>query len=357
MTQKRPFVAAVVTYGARTEMALRLLERLCAEDVGGLILVLNGSALAADDARRVVDQRLAVHTEVVDLGANGGSARGFAGAIATARAKFAGVDLLLLDDDAVIENGMMGEYRRHAHDLGVMTGGLFAFAPFNPSNEPQAKVVSDGVPAPRAFAVVRPGWFEGFDIRDRIKWAQRESSRTNMAAGLDGRGLEARWLSIPVAPYGGLYLSAHAVATGVSPNPDLVLYFDDYDFTLRLREAGVGLYLQAALRMTTLEDGRKAAGPSSFTGRAVSTPRREEWRVLYRVRNTAYVQRRIAGSAGVRARFAVNLLIRSAAYLAYGFALGRPAAGIRAVAAISAGLRGRLGPSYSLPGLAYDLED
>lgn len=284
-----------VTYGDRWGYLEKVLARLDdldrAERIAAIVVVANGAALSARrrlDAAAARDSRI----QVVPLGANRGSAAGFAAGIARAL-ELDGEAVWLLDDDNLPEPGalraLLATHAAHPE------AALQALRPGHPSLQPAI-----------------PG-------TDRLRWGV----------------------------YGGLFASRCAFAAAGLPREDFVLYGDDTEYTYRFPE----LRLVTGSVIADLEEPwwaqarRRGDSRSAVPGLRGGPERR---RMYYTVRNSLFFrfhrvrEGRLRLVAGVAAKSAALVLLALSAAVQDGTREPlRNVAGY--VLASWHGLRGRLG--------------
>lgn len=335
-------VVAIVTYGSRASLLGETIRRSIAAGAIRVIVVLNG---ASDESRRTAESfgDLVLISILPD---NSGSAGGFGEAIRLA--KSLDTNVLLLDDDNWIEHDAIHLLLKASLKVASHRSATVALAALHRANPPQL-AASRGIPASAVYPILERGSIEGFDLLQRFtgRFLRRD---VQTVVQLDAHP------PIPVAPYGGLFLTREGLRIAPMPNPSMVLYNDDYEFTWRLAREGVQLFLCPEVEIEEA-DGKQTTPPPniSYLVRVLRTPSSERWRVLYRLRNAAYLYRRVAAVEGASVRFGFNLMVRTGLLAALGVIDRRPAFAIELIRAHWRGARGRLGPSYPLPGRNYNL--
>lgn len=347
-----PLTVVTVTYGDRRDLLSDTLNSVIIEPQARIVVVSNGSS---PQTLRMLDDFDAAHPRVlerIDLPENHGSAEAFARALE--RAYDIGAPVLILDDDNPIDADVLRDLRRLATVAERTTDTPLGLVVHRPVNAAQRAII-DGTPASRVFAELTPGAFHGFDLGSRL--------RARFTRGGCPADPIVRWKSddrtfhgrrIPVAMWGGVYLTSKAVAIRALPNPELVLYGDDNDFSRVFRERTGELFLVEELTIRDTDVWRPATDrrrtwrsrfPSTFR-----TPDAKVWRLQYLFRNQAYLSARQARiSVAARMRLAVNATIRITAVALLALLAGRPVLAWRLTGASIAGLRGRLGRTYPLP--------
>ncbi len=338
---------ATVTYGDRGDLVRETVSRALRAGAEHVTVILNGASRRTG----LMLAHFGSRVDLVDLGVNTGSAGGFAAALKALKQRPESHGLLL-DDDNWINAASIESFRaayREARELPSGENELVALAAFHAANTSQAAVVA-GRTVRDSFPICTRGSIEGFDISNRI----RAGSRNRRGAGAWAPDHHTAGLTeIPLAPYGGLFLSRAVLEICDDPRTDFVLYNDDYEFTRRLSRQGVRIYLVPEIHIQEA-DGKSQADPvESYLSTVVRTPPRERWRVLYRLRNATYLYREEARQSRSESRFGLNLLARLILVVLAGVRHRRFRFSIQVVIAHIDGFRGRLGVRYSLPTSTY----
>ncbi|WP_167481844.1 glycosyltransferase [Thermus caldilimi] len=326
-----------VTYGNRHQVVRRVVEASLQNGVGGVVLVDNGSP--QENAARLRDfcgqQRGCLR---VRLEENLGSAGGFARGIQEAYDQ--GAELLwLLDDDneptpQALER-LLWAYVHLGCDPQVVLvpmreGGL---------GKAFAKLAHQG----RPLDFVRDG-FLGFHLALK---AEKALIRLFVLERDQTKGTPRFPLAqLGAAPYGGLLLHRSWVEKVGLPDPRLVLYEDDTEFTLRIAEQGGRIYLASQAEVRDLLPSWHWQNGGWFA------PESQEPMLYYRTRNLAYLEWRTRSHTAW-------VLLNQGAHLAWLFLKGLrlwrdPRRVLRRLAflleAVRDGRAGRLGKKYPLPG-------
>lgn len=335
-----------VTYAERWSAGLSAtVESVLAEPRADLIVVCNGIAPASAAQLREIAALSAGRVELIDLERNRGSAPAFAAGLSAAYRR--GTAVLLLDDDNPLPPGSLPVLEATTSALESRGAAPTALACFRAVN-PVYRMLRDGVPAEHLFTELRPGAFLSTDV------FAHERSGSDPRCVVDTAAGAVRLAQLPNSMWGGLYLPATIAALGVLPPTDLVLYADDNVFSARLRAKGCEILLCLDVEIHDTVDWRASSAPPRRRlrlPRVLRTPRAELWRVLYQNRNAAYLSAQQAhGSLGARVRLGVNVVVRLGLLLAAGLLTLRLSNAVAVCGACLAGLRGRLGESYPLPG-------
>lgn len=187
----------------------------------------------------------------------------------------------LLDDDNLPDAGALQTILRAALELPTAQRNQSAFLAFRTGYQAD---IAAGVSVRRCY----PGHssFCGFHVADipfKI-WRRRPWRRRNFVATLPTR------ISIPYAPYSGLFFHQSLLKCVGTPNAQLVLYADDTEFSYRIVKAGGNIWLLPGAGMTELEPSWNARANvrSSFQGWLRCGA---DFQVFYRARNRAHFDR------------------------------------------------------------------
>ena len=340
-----------VTYGSRSETVSRTINSVLAYAESRIIVVSNGSSAATRDR---LDEFTASYPDRivrVDVEQNVGSAPAFAEGLRIAYTF--GDPVLILDDDNPIDLPTMTSLIAIANKAEESALEPIALVVHRPVNLAQRSILS-GARVGDVFRELSPGAFHGFNLFDRATARSQDLTLTDEQRDWTLGGRTFKTYRIPVAMWGGIFLTSEAVRLNAVPLEDLVLYGDDNDFSRRFRAAGGSIHLIDGLKIMDSEAWRPAA-PTSWTWRSrfpstFRTAPESTWRLQYLFRNQAYLSRVQASGSGVAtAKLAVNAFVRMSAVIVLGILAGRPGLTWRLTTASIAGLRSKLGATYPLP--------
>jgi GT2 family glycosyltransferase len=275
----RTVSVVTVTYGDRWPLLRRVLEFIEASSkVDRAVVVDNGAhAPIAPLVERAGFQKVIV----VRMPRNLGSAAGFKRGLETVR----GYDpewIWLLDDDNLPEPSTLDTILRSATQLDRRDLGRCAFLAFRPQQQADIAAGMDVhrcIPAHSSFC--------GFHVADIPYKLWRRIRRVRPTVP---RAVPAR-ISVPYAPYGGLFFHLHLLQTIGTPKEELILYADDTEFSYRIVRAGGCIWLLTGAPITELESPwiTKRGARSSFEACLKGAA---GFRLFYRARNRAYFDRR-----------------------------------------------------------------
>lgn len=234
-------IVVTVTYGQREHLLRKVLDSVRGMDVSKVVVVDNGAQWPVRSELIVAYGDL---VDVVEMGANTGSAKGFATGIQ--RAVDLGADYVWLLDDDNRPHGdalpkLLAIYEQEAEKVSSDRLAVLAFR-----SEHQADLAR-GVSLHRITLKVNS--FRGFNVLDipykvwrRTPWGKPHlSGEIPEVVGLD------------LAVYGGLLFHRKLVHAIGLPNGEFVLYGDDIEFTNRIKKLNGRLLLVTNAAIDDLE--------------------------------------------------------------------------------------------------------
>lgn len=230
MIKHSPTFVLTVTYGNRWRFLSRVADAVLADaHVIKFLIIDNGSSqekelqtLAARDVR----------VDVIRLEKNIGSAGGFARGLEEAR-KSNAEHVLLLDDDIVPESGFVESYLEKYKLIGNERAVLCGNRVDIPGNEEYFMRNQTEEP------LIRGTFFEVFSWKKVMRFLQISER------GMVTLGKKKSHVYVPCEgfAYGGAFIPMDAIRTVPLPDKDLVLYYDDVEYSWRILRAGFKSYL------------------------------------------------------------------------------------------------------------------
>lgn len=288
--------AIFVTYGSRLEIARKSVSAILDDPVVERVVVVdNGSkpAFSLSDPR-------SHRVRIVRNSENQGSAGGFDDGIRVALDSPECTHLALFDDDNVIDSGNM----KAVIDLYSSLGSVKVAISILRISRPDYRKFLDGM-IPK---LLPEDGFLGFSISSKVQRSARRAVRI-----LSGSSDSARVRSIDVAPYGGLFFSRDELSAIGGPNRALYLYGDDHDFTRRMVQSGVTIYLSDVATINDIDESWDLGKSETNPWIDRSLP---EWRRYFAARNRLILEsqlRKTVWSTINRWMFICWLWIRAAA--------------------------------------------
>lgn len=271
-----------VTYGSRWHLLKQVLAALEAEPLVHRVTVVDNGAVppVRDLINGCSFERLCI--QVIELGANRGSAGGFAAGIKVACRYDDCTHLFLLDDDNKPETGCISALAQ-LHVLASHAGPVVLSA-MRKGRKEYERILTG------ATAIQIPSnSFLGFHVRSVLRKVVAKLGGNRKGSGV----LPSRVRQLSVAPYGGLFLEiALALKVGL-PRSEFLLYGDDHDYTARLRDEGAQLLLTD---LATLQDLDDSWSESSMEQNPWVQKGAPAWRAYYAARNRMILETRFTDS-------------------------------------------------------------
>lgn len=267
-----------VTYGRRCNLLVQVLESAFREGIDHAVVVDNG---VLEPIQPKIAELFDGRVEIISLGRNTGSANGFKEGLQAAYN--AGAEhILLLDDDNVLEPGAIAVLKEGwsglDHELPAYNRLTLGFRP-----EHQTEV-AEGLSETRANQ--HPNCFLGFRILDipfklwrRTHWFRKRTVSRKLSS----------IVRLNVAPYSGMFFHRSLLEKYGYPNPEMILYGDDTEFSFRFTNAGGHIWLLTEARIKDLESSWhvRARYPSSFSAWLNAEG---DSRIYYSARNHVYFE-------------------------------------------------------------------
>ena len=211
-----------VTYGDRLKYLTELLDRALGEESVFQAIVVNNAAIS--DVTRV-KAKWGNRVVIVNLDKNTGSANGYAVGIRTALNLDAEY-VWLMDDDNAPAKGAVDILRRElvclTKEVGIERAAVLGFR----------KSRMKGLPDLRRNFAPRSS-FVGFHVAQIPNKFLKLLGRPTVDHRVD-----LQMIDVPYSPYGGFLAHREAFEYLGVPKSDLVLYADDWEYTMRLTKSG-----------------------------------------------------------------------------------------------------------------------
>lgn len=327
--------AVTVTYGARQPLLQLVLGGLAVQGVSKAIVVDNG---ASWPVAATLAAQYGAFVEVVCIGHNVGSAKGYAAGIQRAIDLGAEFIWLLDDDNQPAEGCLTHLMEAYADETATTPRDRLAVLAFRPNVEAD---VAAGVPVKHVNA--RPDSFCGFHVVGipyklwrRTTWGQPH-------------GKIPPRVRLDVAPWGGLLVHRDLLQKVGAPDDRFVLYSEDTEYSWRITATGGRIMLVTAARIKDLEQAWWSVKTRFSSNFARWLDGDSDFRAYYSMRNQTYIDLR------VRCR---SILVAGINYRTYKFGLwlcahgGNRQARYKLLArAMADGRAARLGvaPEFPLP--------
>lgn len=268
-------VLVTVTYGEREHLLRQVLDAVRDMDLSRVVVVNNGAAWPVE--AELTD---AYHdfVDVVEMGKNTGSAKGFSTGIQRALDLGAEYVWLLDDDNRPRSDTLQKLCDAYSTAVSSTPCDRLAVLAFRPEHQAD---VAMGVATHRINP--RANSFRGFHVLDipyKI-WRRTPWGKPRV------RGEMPAMVSMDQAPYSGLLFHRDLIKSIGLPNADFVLYADDSEFTYRIAKKGGRTILVTAAMLDDLESSWnvKARFSNGFVGNLKGVG---DFRAYYGTRNGVY---------------------------------------------------------------------
>lgn len=270
-----PWIVSV-TYGKRRHFLLQMIRGGREQQVKRFVIVNNGADWDLNELK-VIHPDLAF--DIVEMGSNKGSAGGYAAGIR--HAVNSGAEFIWLMDDDNRPKDQCLQTLIEVYERESVTTARDRLAVLAFRSEHQGDVADDFAPQ-RAGA--RADSFRGFHVLDipykvwrRTPWAKPKPI-----------GLGSSTILLQEAPYSGVLFHRDLIQAIGLPDPDFVLYADDYEFTHRIvRQHGGRIVLVVAAQQDDLESSWNTRGrfDNAFAANLCGAG---DFRAYYGMRNGVY---------------------------------------------------------------------
>ncbi|RCL05502.1 glycosyl transferase [Acetobacter pasteurianus] len=265
--------AAIVTYGNRVPFLKQVLEGVFGAGAGSAVVVDNGTekSVAAEIAR-LPEIFGTDRLTIVRLPTNTGSAGGFHAAIQAAAARENTQHIWVLDDDNRPEPDSLNA-------LSKAWTGMGANAQICLSSFREDKTTYKKLFKTCKYHGITKNSFFGFSMQTLLR---KQKAKVWQKDGL-------KCLQMQMSAYGGFWFHKSWIQKIGLPDVRLFLYFDDYDFTLRITETGGQIW---ACQNSVLKDLELSW---QVNDSALQHWLREEEnfsRTYFSIRNRVYIERK-----------------------------------------------------------------
>ncbi|MGS0724746.1 hypothetical protein ACVBKF_01060 [Shewanella sp. 0m-11] len=206
---KKKISVATLTYGSRTELLFKNVDRLVLQDFECVYIFCNG--ISVEDKNKISDRYCQENIYIFFSEVNLGSAGGYYNLLENIINEDDSDYILILDDDNLVSENCVDEIRK----INFKSKDLYYFHRPDRLLPKKAKEMNNP-----ELVLGSKNSFLGRDVFTNI------NSKLNNANGYKG--------DLLAAPYGGLLLSRSALQTKELPMKELYLYADDYEYTHRL---------------------------------------------------------------------------------------------------------------------------
>lgn len=286
-------VVVTVTYGDRADLCLETVRRALGCGASTAVIIDNGSteasSLRLQDFASQMGSSVDLQREAENLGTAIAFGKGISSAI-----KHNATHIWILDDDNWPEPNCLAACHTLLQSLdGSTDSAVLACA--RDTDEHHSLLIS-GL---RSKQVFQPdGTFFGFDILSRL---HKQGSESAVYLGSDKQH------ELPQAPYGGLFGPVEAFLRAGLPRRDFVLYFDDVDYTRRMNDLGIRLYLCPEARIVDADQKWVDSSSNRYlTGMILA---KNPVRTYYSYRNCLSLDLARVRKSRSYSRFILNLMV------------------------------------------------
>lgn len=274
--------AVTVTYGNRFHLLKQVIDSALSEGVSKVIVVDNNSEPESREMLKAYEKELGGDKiKVIYLDDNYGSAGGYEVGLKEVykdpNCKF----IWLLDDDNKPLDGSLMELLRFWDSLEIIDKEQKVALLSYRFNLLWSHVIKHRIIKGKQPTELLKNSFCGFHIADL---PTKLSIWFKLIRRVENDNNTIKVLTLPVAPYGGLYISKKLLDIIGFPNRDFYLYGDDTEWTYRITKTGGNIYLvlNSKVEDLTLTYGK--------TPMAYNISKGDIYRVYYSIRNATYFQ-------------------------------------------------------------------
>jgi len=277
-------VVVTVTYSNRWDLLQQVLVRLLINiGVSKIIIVDNGSLCEISKKAQEFDSERLL---IVSLGRNTGSANGYKIGIQAALEQTTCDYIWLLDDDNLpAEDALKNLISLHQELVKTTPQDRLALLALREDRDILQKVIHKSS-SNRVYP--RLSSFLGFHILDLptkfLKFLRLHHTHRGTSSG-------EKFIQIPYAPYGGLFLHKDVISKIGFPDERFFLYADDTDFTYRITRYSGKIFLIPNSVIYDIDKSWhvKDKGLSVFD-RLIKSE--SDFRIYYSLRNSSYFESR-----------------------------------------------------------------
>ena len=294
--------AVTVTYGNRSGFVARLAERLMGGNLYKFIIIDNGSP--AENRQKLISlaKTYLSKVEIISLKENTGSAGGFKAGIMAAERHHDCDFIWLLDDDNLPDSDALDQlqltYRRLNENCCLVS--------LRKDRLLYRKIFNDA-DVKRKFnpynSFINFNFLHAFTKKffySRKKFDQ---------------------ISIPYAPYGGMFFHKQMLRTIGYPLEQMYLYRDDHEYSHRIVKAGLKIYLDRQSTIADMEVSWHARKKYRFFSRFMTIVDGDERQSYFMIRNSIFLEKKYFVTN--RLEYAINRLMFTIIFFALCFVLNR----------------------------------
>ena len=257
-------IAIIVTYADRFHLLEKVITSCFTNGVNKVLVIDNNSA---NPSKSKLKGLMATNDKihVIWNTKNKGSATAFKQGLKYAQANHEGL-ILLLDDDNMLENGVLQQLQSKWTSKEETTRCLLAY---RPDRYLYKKAIEIKDPE---YVLSPKNSFYGFDVFTKLK--------TTFSTGKkpDSNAIEG---FIAYAPYGGMLFHSALIEEIGYPREEFYLYSDDHEWSYRIYKSGFGIKLLTECRIKDIDESWAITSKNIFETIKTANP----VRIYYTIRN------------------------------------------------------------------------
>lgn len=295
--------AVTVTYGNRARFVASLAENVLAGNVHKLIIVDNGSPPKNKENLWRLRDRYPRKIDVISLDKNTGSAGGFKTGIIAAERDCETEFVWLLDDDNLPDPNA----RQHLLATYQKLNEACCLVSLRKDRLLYRKIFNEA-DVKRKFTAYNS--FINYSLRHAFqKKLLYSRKRDNLIA-------------IPYAPYGGMFFHKKLLKTIGYPLEQMYLYRDDHEYSHRIVQAGLKIYLDRRSTISDMEVSWHGQKKYRFLGRFRNVLEGDENKAYYIIRNSIFLEEKYFVTN--RWEYAINRFLYMATFYPLSILLNKP---------------------------------
>lgn len=265
--------AAIVTYGSRVHLLTQVLEGVFSAGAGHAVVVDNGTDVnVGAEIARLPEIFGPDRMTIIRLPTNTGSAGGFHAAIQAAALRNSTQHIWVLDDDNKPEPNSLKALSKTW--IGMGANPQICLSSFRKDKRTYKKLFKT-----RKFHGITKNSFFGFSMQTLFR---KQKAKIWQKDGL-------KCLQMQMSAYGGFWFHKSWIQKIGLPDARFFLYFDDYDFTLRITENGGQIW---ACQNSALKDLELSWQVNESALQHWLCEEEELSRTYFSIRNRVYIERK-----------------------------------------------------------------
>jgi len=217
----------IVTYGDRFHLLKQVIESCFLENVSKIIVIDNNSEEKSKSKLRLLCESHKNKIKVIWNDANLGSAKAFKQGLIEVHKRKESAYVWLLDDDNKPKKNSLTILKDF---WNIKPINVHALLSYRPDRSQYKQAIEEGNPK---LVLAWKNSFNGFHLFEKLyKPFKRKKEKLNINLG-----------EIAYAPYGGMFFHVSILEDIGYPNEDYYLYSDDHDWSYRITNKGMKIFL------------------------------------------------------------------------------------------------------------------